>query len=268
MLQINELLKKMEEGGYDELHLSVGTEPFFKTKNKCMKEENCRISRPDLEEAFKGINNTYYNEYIQNKMFIGTHSVPSIGRYNLYAFSQRGSLVLMFKRSYNDINSVNLHISGIDDYTLTPGVTLLTGDRRRKEVAMELVNKLLDQNLIVMTAEESIKYPLKHKLGYIFQCEKDNDFKDIEDLLKMTRRIEPDVLYVEYGFDYKIMTRIFSLAANGTSIILNMPYVDEVGALDNIAEILKKEHNSAARQFITKAVSLNNGIYQIRTIKQ
>lgn len=268
MLNINELLIKTKENSFSELHLSVGTNPLIKKENDYCKIDGPAVTKIDIETAFKELCPLGYNEYLQNNIFFGMYSAPSIGRYNLYAFTQRNSPVLIFKEAYKNINNITTRIRNIKDFSFKPGITILAGDNKRKEVAVTLINSLLDEDKIIMTAEDSIIYPLKHRNGYIFQCEKDQDFKTIEDFMRTAKRVTPDILYVEYSFDYKIMSRIFNLAANGMSIIINMPYIECEAAVENILEILKKDHNTAAKCFINQYICLSScGEYEIKKVR-
>ena len=266
MLDINELLKKMEEKGCEELQLSVGLEALFKKADKWEKEGDYKFSRPDLEDAFKAIMPTAYAEYMQNKIYSGSYSIPSVGRYKLYAFSQRGSLVLIFKKAFKELDK-NIKIEGLENYDLTPGITLVVGGLQRKEAGMILLNELLKKDITVVSVEENVKYSLKNNVGHVFQCEERTDFKNAGELLEIIKRVEPTVVYIEYGFDPNIISKLFNLASKNVAIILNMPYENDDDAIANLTKILDEDNNTTAIKYVKKSVYLDKkDTFRIKTV--
>lgn len=268
MIQINELLKKMEENGYNEIHLSAGTAPFFRKADKTMPAVDEKPSRTDLETILKScVSQTNYNEFMQKNELSATYSVSGQGRYLIYAFSQRSSIALVLKKAYHSIDECSVELKGIENLKITQGIALLTGKHKKKEAGMCLLTHLLKNTSIIMTAEERIIYPLSHNNGYIFQCEKEQDFTDINVFLNFVKKINPNVLYIENSLDCNIYNQLMQLAASGIFVIINMPFNDTKSAVDNIRETLIASCNSSAEQyihlFVTEKENNGNVIYSI-----
>lgn len=271
MIQINDLLKKMEESGYDEIHLSAGTEPFFRKADKITPAMNEKPSRSDLEAILKScVSQTNYNDFMQKNELSASYSVSGQGRYLIYAFSQRNSIALVLKKAYHSINECNIELKGVRNLKITPGIALLTGKHKKKEAGMCLLMYLLKNKSIIMTAEDRILYPLPHSEGYIFQCEKEQDYTDIHSFLNFIKKINPNVLYIESSLDCNIYNQLMQLAASGIFVIINMPFNDIKRAVDNIRETLISSNNVSAEQYIhlyvTEKEDGGNVIYSIENV--
>ncbi len=242
-MRIDDLLKKGYERGASDIHLKVGTRPFFRINGSMVKVENEEILREEDFEEFLG--SEAIDQFLVDKLRterqvdIG-YGLSGVGRFRVNIFYQRGTLAGVFRFIPFSIPSLDeLHLPKvIRTLALKPRglilVTGITGSGKSTTLAcmIDIINKERQKNII--TIEDPIEYLHKDINSSIIQRQVGYDVRTFAEGLRGALREDPDVIMVGELRDRETITTALEAVETGHLVMATMHTKDAVETVNRI----------------------------------
>jgi twitching motility protein PilU len=222
MLDINKLLSVMKEYDASDLYLTVDSAPCYRIKGN-IKQAGARTLTEDETEAFARsiMSDKQQKEFeATNEMNLGL-LFPSMGRFRVNAFRQRGSVGLVIRR-------IKTEIPTFEQLLLPPifkeiamykrGLVLVvgaTGSGKSTTMSALIGHRNENQAGHIITVEDPIEYVHPHKKSIVTQREIGLDTEDYHSALKNALRQAPDVILIGEIRDLETMEAALSFAETG-----------------------------------------------------
>ena len=131
MVTIEELMRIAKDNGASDVHITVGIPPKMRVAGALMDMDFPRFLPNDTSEIIKSIMNERQLETLNNKGEVDfSFSIPSLGRYRINVFNQRGSLAAAIRLVGTTVpkpEELGLPKSVVDLYSKKRGLVLVTG---------------------------------------------------------------------------------------------------------------------------------------------
>ena len=178
MVTIEELLKIGKENGASDVHITVGLPPEMRVNGELMGMDYPRLTPTDTEEIVGQLLNEKQKNIIKEYGEADfSFSIPSLGRYRVNAFKQRGSLAAAIRLVGTQIprpEDLGLPKSVIELHNKKRGLILVTGPTGsgKSTTLASLINKINENRKAhIITLEDPIEYLHTHKQAMINQRE-------------------------------------------------------------------------------------------------
>ncbi len=242
-MRINDLLKKGYEKGASDIHLKVGTKPFFRISGSMVKvEDEEDLKEEDFEEF---LHSEAMDEFLLDKLRnerqvdIG-YGLGGVGRFRVNIFYQRGTLAAVFRFIPFSIPSIEeLHLPKVvETLALKPRglilVTGITGSGKSTTLAcmIDIINKEKQKNII--TIEDPIEYLHKDINSSIIQRQVGYDVRTFAEGLRGALREDPDVIMVGELRDRETITTALEAVETGHLVMATMHTKDAVETVNRI----------------------------------
>ncbi len=253
-MTIEELLTIAREKGASDVHITVGVPPILRVNGeleylpyeKLMPEVTKELIYPIMTEEYQGV--------FEDKGEVDfSFAVPSIGRFRVNAFTQRGSVAAAFRLVASEIpNPEKLGIpqTVIDLWSKKRGLILVTGPTgsgKSTSLASLIneVNKRRSDHII--TLEDPIEYLHKHNKSIVNQREIGMDTKSYENALKGALRQDPDVILVGEMRDLETISIAITAAETGHLVLSTLHTIGAVNTIDRIIDVFPPHQQQQIR---------------------
>ena len=242
-MRIDEVLKKGFEKGASDIHLKVGTKPFFRINGLMYRgDEEPTIVDEDFEEF---LNSEAIDRFLVDKLKserqvdIG-YGLSGVGRFRVNIFYQRGKLAAVFRFIPFEIPSLEeLNLPGVvKKLALKPRglilVTGITGSGKSTTLAsmIDIINKERQKNII--TIEDPIEYLHKDINSSVIQRQVGYDVLDFAQGLRGALREDPDVIMVGEMRDRETISTALEAVETGHLVMATMHTKDAVETVNRI----------------------------------
>ena len=242
-MRIDEVLKKGFEKGASDIHLKVGTKPFFRINGLMYRgDEEPTIVDEDFEEF---LNSEAIDRFLVDKLKnerqvdIG-YGLSGVGRFRVNIFYQRGKLAAVFRFIPFEIPSLEeLNLPGVvKKLALKPRglilVTGITGSGKSTTLAsmIDIINKERQKNII--TIEDPIEYLHKDINSSIVQRQVGYDVLNFAQGLRGALREDPDVIMVGEMRDRETISTALEAVETGHLVMATMHTKDAVETVNRI----------------------------------
>ncbi len=242
-MRIDEVLKKGFEKGASDIHLKVGTKPFFRVNGLMYRgDEEPTIVDEDFEEF---LNSEAIDRFLVDKLKnerqvdIG-YGLSGVGRFRVNIFYQRGKLAAVFRFIPFEIPSLEeLNLPGVvKKLALKPRglilVTGITGSGKSTTLAsmIDIINKERQKNII--TIEDPIEYLHKDINSSIVQRQVGYDVLNFAQGLRGALREDPDVIMVGEMRDRETISTALEAVETGHLVMATMHTKDAVETVNRI----------------------------------
>jgi len=244
-MEINDILSVALKARASDIHLKAGLPPIFRIDGALRPLPKAPRIGPDLTEK---IAHDIMNER-QRMRFAEVHEVdlaygvPGLGRFRVNAFSQRGSVSLVFR-------TIPFEIKGIDELLLPPvlkklaleerGLVLVTGATGSgKSTTLAALIDYINANRTahIVTIEDPIEYLHRDKKSIINQREVGFDTEGFEIALKSALRQDPDVILVGEMRDYETIETALLAAETGHLVLSTVHTIDAMETINRIVSV-------------------------------
>lgn len=221
-MKIEDLLKGMAEKGASDIYLTVGHRPTYRVEGKTI-PTNGEVLKPEATEriAFAVASENQKRAFLEEKeMNLALH-YPSLGRFRVNAFYQKGYISLV-------IRQIKLEISTLDSLGMPPvikdiamtkrGLVLVvgaTGSGKSTTSAAMIEHRNSNSQGHIITVEDPVEFVHNPKLSVINQREIGLDTHSFHNALKNTLRQAPDVILVGEVRDTETMEAVLNFAETG-----------------------------------------------------
>jgi twitching motility protein PilT len=244
-MELNDILSVALKARASDIHLKAGLPPIFRIDGALRPLPKAPRIGPDLTEK---IAHDIMSER-QRQRFADVHEVdlaygvPGLGRFRVNAFSQRGSVSLVFR-------TIPFEIKGVDELLLPPvlkklaleerGLVLVTGATGSgKSTTLAALIDFINTNRTahIVTIEDPIEYLHRDKKSIINQREVGFDTEGFEIALKSALRQDPDVILVGEMRDYETIETALLAAETGHLVLSTVHTIDATETINRIVSV-------------------------------
>ena len=244
-MELNDILSVALKARASDIHLKAGLPPIFRIDGALRPLPKAPRIGPDITEK---IAHDIMSER-QRLRFAEVHEVdlaygvPGLGRFRVNAFSQRGSVSLVFR-------TIPFEIKGVDELLLPPvlkklaleerGLVLVTGATGSgKSTTLAALIDYINTNRTahIVTIEDPIEYLHRDKKSIINQREVGFDTEGFEIALKSALRQDPDVILVGEMRDYETIETALLAAETGHLVLSTVHTIDATETINRIVSV-------------------------------
>jgi len=238
------LLEKAIEKHASDIHISVGAPPSARVDGLLvhLKEESMTLI--EAEEMIRSaMNETQKTELERSGEVDYAYSIPSLGRFRVNVFLQRGSIAMA-------VRILNLKIPKPQDLGLPKclidllekrsGLILVTGTTGSgKSTSLASLINVINETYAghIITLEDPIEYLHRHKKSIVNQREIGNDSKNYVTALRAALRQDPDVILVGEMRDLDTISIAITAAETGHLVFSTLHTLGAANTIDRIIDV-------------------------------
>lgn len=276
MFDLREILLEGRKSGASDIHLAGGTPPRMRVGGRLVEAGSAKLQHADiLEVVLTVMNESQREQFDEQGEYELAYSMPSVGRYRVNAYRQRGAVALTFRAVAEGCLSLrekNIPETVLELGNLEKGLVLFAGEAGSgRTTTMAAVLDYINRNRAVhiITLEETIEYVHQHESALVSQREMGKDAFGYGNGLKRALREDADVIMVEQLTDGDAV-RGALMASRAGCLVLAGVYGASVGeavsaALETVSDeeqcrICRKMADELAAVVIQKKVVKEGGI--------
>ncbi|MBW2688881.1 MAG: type IV pilus twitching motility protein PilT [Deltaproteobacteria bacterium] len=270
-MDLNEILSVGLKSGASDIHLKAGLPPIYRIDGTLRPLPKApRISPEQTEQITEEIMNDLQRERFETSYEVDlAYGVPGLGRFRVNAFTQRGSISLVFRAIPFDIKS-------LDDLILPPvikkmamanrGLILVTGATGSgKSTTLAAVIDYINTNRKshIVTIEDPIEFLHRDKKSIINQREVGSDTLGFQPALKSALRQDPDVILVGEMRDHETIETALTAAETGHLVLSTLHTIDATETVNRIISVFPPFQQ---RQMRIQLAAVLRGVISMRLV--
>ncbi len=270
-MELNEILSIGLKSGASDIHLKAGLPPIYRIDGTLRPLPKApRITPDQTEQMTAEIMNDMQRERFENAYEVDlAYGVPGLGRFRVNAFTQRGSISLVFRAIPFDIKS-------LDDLLLPPvikkmvmahrGLILVTGATGSgKSTSLAALIDYINTNRKshIVTIEDPIEFLHRDKKSIINQREVGSDTQGFQPALKSALRQDPDVILVGEMRDHETIETALTAAETGHLVLSTLHTIDATETVNRIISVFPPFQQ---RQIRIQLAAVLRGVISMRLI--
>ena len=270
-MDLNEILSVGLKSGASDIHLKAGLPPIYRIDGTLRPLPKApRISPEQTEQITEEIMNDLQREQFENTYEVDlAYGVPGLGRFRVNAFTQRGSVSLVFR-------AIPFDIKDLDDLMLPSvikkmamanrGLILVTGATGSgKSTTLAAIIDYINTNRKshIVTIEDPIEFLHRDKKSIINQREVGSDTLGFQPALKSALRQDPDVILVGEMRDHETIETALTAAETGHLVLSTLHTVDATETINRIISVFPPYQQ---RQIRIQLAAVLRGVISMRLV--
>lgn len=252
--QFEDLLRATVEMKASDLHISVGVPPIMRINGSLKPYGENKIT-PDIASNFAKavLNEVQYAQFIEHGEIDCSYGIPSLSRFRLNVYHQRGAVsfaVRVIPRRIPSLEELDLP-PGLEALTYKPqGMVLVTGPTGSGKSTtlasmIDLINRTQRKHII--TLEDPIEYIHSHNQSVIDQREIGSDTKAFSSGLRASLRQDPDVILLGEMRDLETISTAITAAETGHLVFATLHTTDAPSTIDRIIDAFPGDQQAQIR---------------------
>ena len=270
-MDLNEILSVGLKSGASDIHLKVGLPPIYRIDGTLRPLPKApRISPEQTEQIIEDIMNDLQKERFEKAGEVDlAYGVPGLGRFRVNAFTQRGSVSLVFR-------AIPFDIKGLEDLLLPPvikkmamanrGLILVTGATGSgKSTTLAAIIDYINANRKshIVTIEDPIEFLHRDKKSIINQREVGSDTEGFQPAMKSALRQDPDVILVGEMRDHETIETALTAAETGHLVLSTLHTIDATETVNRIISVFPPYQQ---RQMRIQLAAVLRGVISMRLV--
>ncbi len=254
MVTIEELMKIAKDNTASDVHITVGVPPKMRVAGELIDMDFPRLLPNDTDAIIKSIMNEKQLDTLNQKGEVDfSWGIPSLGRYRVNAFNQRGSLAAAIRLVGTQIpkpEDLGLPRSVIDLHRKKRGLVLVTGPTGsgKSTTLASLIDKINDNTSAhIITLEDPIEYLHHHKKSMVNQREIGIDSNSYANALRAALREDPDVILVGEMRDLETISIAITAAETGHLVFSTLHTIGAASTIDRIIDVFPPHQQQQIR---------------------
>ena len=270
-MDLNEILSVGLKSEASDIHLKVGLPPIYRIDGTLRPLPKApRVSPEQTEQITEDIMNDLQRERFEKAGEVDlAYGVPGLGRFRVNAFTQRGSVSLVFR-------AIPFDIKGLEDLLLPPvikkmamasrGLILVTGATGSgKSTTLAAIIDYINANRKshIVTIEDPIEFLHRDKKSIINQREVGSDTEGFQTALKSALRQDPDVILVGEMRDHETIETALTAAETGHLVLSTLHTIDATETINRIISVFPPYQQ---RQMRIQLAAVLRGVISMRLV--
>jgi len=244
MPTFQDLISTAIDKGASDLHLSAGMPPCLRINGFIVRLEDTVYMPENIENIVKDIIDEKHLAILQEAGEVDfAYSIPSLGRFRVNVFRQRGSLSMA-------VRILNLRIPSPEELGLPEAVVEMTDKRRGlilvtgatgsgKSTTLASLIDVINQkhSYHIITLEDPIEYLHRHGKSIINQREMGTDSTSYSAALRAALRQDPDVIFVGEMRDLETISIAVTAAETGHLVFSTLHTIGSANTVDRIIDV-------------------------------
>lgn len=261
MAEIDKLFKLMVQQNASDMHLSAGTQPFFRIHG-----EMIGLNHPPLDNnvvqglIFEILNEKQKRTFIETWEMDTSYSLPGIGRFRVNVFMQRrgmGGVFRVIPEQVKSAKELNLPKMILDLVDTPRGLVLVTGPTGSGK-STTLASLIHDINISrkehILTIEDPVEFVHENKMSLINQREVHSHTKSFANALKAALREDPDVILVGELRDLETIQLAMTAAETGHLVFGTLHTNNAPKTVDRIIDVFPMEQQAQIRVMLSESL--------------
>ena len=251
---IEQIMGCAKDAGASDVHITVGISPKMRVNGKLMVMPFPVMLPPDTKRICDSMMNEKQKECFEEKgEWDFSYSIPSMGRYRVNAFRQRGSVAMVLRLVGTVVptpESLSLPPSVIDLYKMKRGLVLVTGPTGsgKSTTLASLVGKInMDLDAHIITLEDPIEYLHRHARSIVNQREIGIDATSYDLALRSALREDPDVILVGEMRDLETISTAITAAETGHLVLSTLHTIGAAATIERIIDVFPPHQQEQIR---------------------
>jgi twitching motility protein PilU len=249
-LEIEKLLRIMQEKGASDLFISAGVAPSIKVNGQMMPMSSNALSPEQAREVVMGVmNDQQRREFVRDKECNFAISARGIGRFRVSAFYQRNLVGMVLRRIETNIPTTEeLGLpEQVKDLAMTKRGLIIfvgaTGTGKSTSLAAMIGHRNENSRGHIITVEDPIEFVHQHRGCIVTQREVGIDTESFEVALKNMLRQAPDVIMIGEVRTREAMEQAITFAETGHLCLCTLHANNANQALDRILHFFPAERH-------------------------
>jgi len=244
MPTFQDLISTAIDKGASDLHLSAGMPPCLRINGFIVRLEDTVYMPENIENIVKDIIDEKHLAILQEAGEVDfAYSIPSLGRFRVNVFRQRGSLSMA-------VRILNLRIPSPEELGLPEAVVEMTDKRRGlilvtgatgsgKSTTLASLIDVINQkhSYHIITLEDPIEYLHRHGKSIINQREMGTDSTSYSAALRAALRQDPDVIFVGEMRNLETISIAVTAAETGHLVFSTLHTIGSANTVDRIIDV-------------------------------
>ena len=251
---IEQIMGCAKDAGASDVHITVGISPKMRVNGKLMVMPFPVLLPPDTKRICDSMMNEKQKESFEERgEWDFSYSIPSMGRYRVNAFRQRGSVAMVLRLVGTVVptpESLSLPQSVIDLYNKKRGLVLVTGPTGsgKSTTLASLVGKInMDLDAHIITLEDPIEYLHRHARSIVNQREIGIDASSYDLALRSALREDPDVILVGEMRDLETISTAITAAETGHLVLSTLHTIGAAATIERIIDVFPPHQQEQIR---------------------
>ncbi|HEY5171356.1 MAG TPA: type IV pilus twitching motility protein PilT [Acidimicrobiia bacterium] len=272
MLDLDQLLRNAVARGASDVHIKVGSPPFFRIDGHLDRTDLAAVSPVETERvAFAIMPKQRAEEFIATSEADFAYSVSGLGRFRVNVMRQRGSVGLVLRRVQSDIPSFEALglppvIRKLTDHPR--GLVLVTGPTGSGKTTtlgsmIDFINDNYSRHIV--TIEDPIEILHADKRSIVNQREVGTDTADFHAALKRVLRQDPDVILVGEIRDVETVKTALTAAETGHLVFSTLHTISATDSVNRIIDFFPPHEQRQVRMSLASSL---RGIVSQRLVEK
>ncbi|MFI3237944.1 MAG: type IV pilus twitching motility protein PilT [Lachnospiraceae bacterium] len=244
MFDFETLLRMAVDQGASDIHLSTGVNPTARIDGILVPLTEDKMMPADIQTLAESIMSKTQKDILEQEGEVDfAHSQPSVGRFRINVFHQRGSYAVTARvLNFYIPTPEELHVpeAVIETCKLKRGLVLVTGatGSGKSTTLASLIGRINEtRNAHILTLEDPIEYIHKHNKSIVNQREVGNDTKSFPNALRSALRQDPDVILVGEMRDLETISIAITAAETGHLVFSTLHTSGAANTIDRIVDV-------------------------------
>jgi twitching motility protein PilT len=270
-MDLNEILSVGLKSEASDIHLKVGLPPIYRIDGTLRPLPKApRVTPEQTEQITEDIMNDLQRERFEKAGEVDlAYGIPGLGRFRVNAFTQRGSVSLVFR-------AIPFDIKGLEELLLPPvikkmamasrGLILVTGATGSgKSTTLAAIIDYINANRKshIVTIEDPIEFLHRDKKSIINQREVGSDTEGFQTALKSALRQDPDVILVGEMRDHETIQTALTAAETGHLVLSTLHTIDATETVNRIISVFPPYQQ---RQMRIQLAAVLRGVISMRLV--
>lgn len=253
-MEILELLRIATEAGASDVHITVASPPIMRVNGKLIRMNDAKLMPEDTHRIIREmLTDAQRLEFEKRGELDFSYSYPSLGRFRVNIYKQRGSASMALRvvaLSIPTMEELKLPAVLKDLAAKQRGLILVTGPTgsgKSTTLASMIDYMNHTRNEHIMTIEDPIEYLHKHDLSIINQREIGNDSHSFANALRAALRQDPDVIQVGEMRDLETISTAITAAETGHLVLSTLHTIGAAKTVDRIIDVFPPHQQQQIR---------------------
>ena len=252
---MHQLLEYMNNNDASDIYITEDAMPSFRIKGAIRPIENGQVVSKEYATDLLNdiITKKQMEEFEQNKELNASVADPTLGRFRLNAYVQRGSTSMVIRKITTEIptlESLNLPAVFKEIISAKNGLIIMvggTGSGKSTSLAAMVNDVNMEREGHIITIEDPVEYVHPHKKCIVSQREVGDDTESFKIALKNTLRQAPDVILIGEIRDRETMEHALNFAETGHLCMSTLHANNANQAIDRIINMFPHEMHEQTR---------------------